>query len=203
MPRASVRDRLLAAGLETLRTQGFNGCGVQDITDAAGVPKGSFYNHFDSKEALGAAVVDQYMRASVQDLSLLQDTAKTPLRRLRAYFAWQVERLVEGRFECGCLLANFAAELADHSPLIRERVAASFTEWSSHIEDVLREAQASGEVAPDVAPDMLATFMLGAWEGAVLRSRVEKGRAPLDAFLRLAFDRSLEQGTPACSQSSG
>ncbi|NTX11685.1 TetR family transcriptional regulator C-terminal domain-containing protein [Myxococcus sp. CA051A] len=199
MPRASVRDKLLAAGLETLRTQGFNGCGVQDITDAAGVPKGSFYNHFESKEALGAAVVDQYMRASSADLSLLRDTSLTPLRRLRAYFAAQVEVLVAGRFECGCLLANFAAELADHSPLIRERVAASFAEWSSRLEEVLLEAQGSGEVAKDVAPEMLATFMLGAWEGAVLRSRVEKGRAPLDAFLRLAFDRSLEQATAACA----
>ncbi|MFY2562209.1 TetR family transcriptional regulator C-terminal domain-containing protein [Corallococcus terminator] len=199
MPRVSVREKLLAAGLETLRTQGFNGCGVQDITDAAGVPKGSFYNHFDSKEALGAAVVDQYMRASSADLSLLRDTSLTPLRRLRAYFAAQVESLVAGRFECGCLLANFAAEMADHSPLIRERVAASFTEWSLHLEEVLREAQAAGEVAQDVSPAMLATFMLGAWEGAVLRSRVEKGRTALDAFLRLAFDRTLEQGTPACT----
>ncbi|MCP3168378.1 TetR/AcrR family transcriptional regulator [Myxococcus qinghaiensis] len=199
MPRVSVREKLLAAGLETLRTQGFNGCGVQDITDAAGVPKGSFYNHFDSKEALGAAVVDQYMRASSADLALLRDTSLTPLRRLRAYFAAQVESLVAGRFECGCLLANFAAELADHSPLIRERVAASFTEWSLRLEEVLLEAQEAGEVAKDVSPGMLATFMLGAWEGAVLRSRVEKGRAPLDAFLRLAFDRSLEQGIPACT----
>ncbi|AGC48383.1 TetR family transcriptional regulator [Myxococcus stipitatus DSM 14675] len=200
MPRPSVRDRLLAAGLETLRTQGFNGCGVQDITDAAGVPKGSFYNHFDSKEALGAAVVDQYMRVGEERLAPLQDTSLTPLRRLRQYFAAQVDMLVETKFECGCLLANFAAELADHSPLIRERVAASFATWARRIEDVLREAQAAGEVAADVSPDMLATFMLSAWEGAVLRARVEKGRAPLDGFLWLAFDRALSQGTPACSR---
>ncbi|MCP3102236.1 TetR/AcrR family transcriptional regulator [Myxococcus sp. K15C18031901] len=199
MPRASVRDRLLAAGLETLRQQGFNGCGVQDITDAAGVPKGSFYNHFDSKEALGAAVVDHYMQVGEAQWTRLEDTSLTPLRRLRAYFAEQVETLVAGRFECGCLLANFAAELADHSPAIRERVAASFAQWSARIERVLEAAQAAGEVAPDVAPAMLATFLLGAWEGAVLRSRVMKDRAPLDAFLRLAFDRSLEMGTPACA----
>jgi len=191
---------LLAAGLETLRQQGFNGCGVQDITDAAGVPKGSFYNHFDSKEALGAAVVDHYMQVGESQWKRLEDTSLSPLRRLRAYFAEQVDTLVAGRFECGCLLANFAAELADHSPAIRERVAASFAAWSGRLAKVLGEAQAQGEVARDVPPDMLATFMLGAWEGAVLRSRVTKDRAALDAFLRLAFDRSLEAGTPACSQ---
>ena len=57
MAKANVRERLLDAGLETLHRCGFNGCGVQEIAETAGVPKGSFYNHFESKEALGAAVL--------------------------------------------------------------------------------------------------------------------------------------------------
>ena len=52
MPRPSMRDHLVASALEALHRQGFNGSAVQDITDAAGVPKGSFYNYFESKEAL-------------------------------------------------------------------------------------------------------------------------------------------------------
>ena len=52
MAKPSARDRILDAAVQTLHERGFNGCGVQDITDAAGVPKGSFYSHFDSKEAL-------------------------------------------------------------------------------------------------------------------------------------------------------
>ena len=55
-----VRERLLEAGVQTFSKSGFNGCSVQDITDAAGVPKGSFYNHFESKEALGAAALEHY-----------------------------------------------------------------------------------------------------------------------------------------------
>ena len=60
MARPDVRERLLDAGVEIFHRCGFNGCGVQEITEAAGVPKGSFYNHFVSKEALGAAVLDRY-----------------------------------------------------------------------------------------------------------------------------------------------
>jgi TetR/AcrR family transcriptional repressor of nem operon len=60
MARPNVRERLLDAGVEIFHRCGFNGCGVQEITEAAGVPKGSFYNHFASKEALGAAVLDSY-----------------------------------------------------------------------------------------------------------------------------------------------
>ncbi len=62
MPRPNVREKIVDAGLRVLIEKGFNGCGVQDITAAAGVPKGSFYNHFESKEALGAEVVERYGR---------------------------------------------------------------------------------------------------------------------------------------------
>ena len=60
MSSQGVRERLLDAGVQTFSKSGFNGCSVQDITEAAGVPKGSFYNHFESKEALGAAALDHY-----------------------------------------------------------------------------------------------------------------------------------------------
>ena len=67
MARPNVRERLLDAGVEIFHRCGFNGCGVQEITEAAGVPKGSFYNHFASKEALGAAVLDRYWHQRVGD----------------------------------------------------------------------------------------------------------------------------------------
>ena len=60
MAKPNVKEKLIEAGLKTLLAGGFNGVGVQEITDAAGVPKGSFYNHFDSKETLGAEIVERY-----------------------------------------------------------------------------------------------------------------------------------------------
>jgi TetR/AcrR family transcriptional repressor of nem operon len=57
MAKPNLREEILTAGLATLHGRGFNATSVQDITEAAGVPKGSFYNHFASKEDLGAAVV--------------------------------------------------------------------------------------------------------------------------------------------------
>ena len=87
MPKPNVREQLLEAGLRTLHTQGFNGCAVQDITQAAGVPKGSFYNHFASKEAFGAEVVDVYFDSGLSELrALLTNEKVPPLERLRSYF---------------------------------------------------------------------------------------------------------------------
>ena len=60
MARQNTREQIVQAGLKCLVEKGFNGVGVQDITTTAGVPKGSFYNHFESKEALGAEIVERY-----------------------------------------------------------------------------------------------------------------------------------------------
>ncbi|MDC0714507.1 TetR family transcriptional regulator C-terminal domain-containing protein [Stigmatella sp. ncwal1] len=191
MARASVREQIVVAGMKTLLQQGFNGCGVQDITSAAGVPKGSFYNHFESKEALGVEVVERYWRSSNSRLSLLRDSSIVPLERLRRCFTSQVEALIEWNYERGCLLGNLAAEMSDHSQLIRERVAVAFAEWSRELEKVIQQAQAAGEISASMAPAALAVFLINAWEGAVLRSRVDRSRAALDAFMSITFDKVL------------
>ena len=89
----------------------------------------------------------------------------------------------------GCLLGNFSAELADHSPLIRERLAALSASWTGDIEDAVRDAQTDGSVSTKSNPADLAAFLLDAYEGALLRARVEKSGAPLDRFMTITFDR--------------
>src|SRR5277367_507978 len=86
MARSNVKEQLIQAGLKTLIDKGFNGVGVQEITEQAGVPKGSFYNHFESKEALGAEVVERYGMNSTRRAVLLDKTVP-PVERLRTHFA--------------------------------------------------------------------------------------------------------------------
>jgi TetR/AcrR family transcriptional repressor of nem operon len=190
MPRPNVREELLSAGLETLHSRGFNATSVQDITEAAGVPKGSFYNHFASKDDLGAAVVERYSARNEARRRILQDLAIPPLARLRRYF----EALSEtGRYPdaSGCLLGNFATELSNQSPAIRARVSAAFVSWTDALAQVIDEAQRAGAISGGCAPTALASFVVDAWEGAVLRAKVEKNRAPLDGFLAMVFTKVL------------
>src|ERR1700679_734699 len=105
-----VRERLLEAGVRTFSKSGFNGCSVQDITDAAGVPKGSFYNHFESKEALGAAALEYYWAQASRDrLEILTRQGLSPRQRLRIYFDQVTAEIAEIGFTCGCLIGNMAA----------------------------------------------------------------------------------------------
>ena len=191
MPRPSSRDRLVRSALETLHRQGFNGSAVQDITSAAGLPKGSFYNYFESKEALALEVIDRYGTEQGALAAGLSDESLRPVERLRRYFAALAATLAEQHYERGCLLGNFSTELADQSRVIRDRLRASFAAWSRQLETCIRDGQQAGEIAPELDPRVLAGFLLNSFEGAMLRMKVEKDGSPLDDFMTLIFSRVL------------
>jgi TetR/AcrR family transcriptional repressor of nem operon len=190
MARPSVKEQILQAGLKILLEKGFNGVGVQEITDTAGVPKGSFYNHFESKEALGAEVVERY-GADTARRQLLLDESQPALKRLRGHFERLNKVFVKSKFERGCLLGNFSAELSNQSPVIRRELAELYQRWSRDIELAIADGQAEGAIARDKNPAEIAAFLLDAYEGALLRARVERSRVPFDRFMHFAFDRIL------------
>jgi TetR/AcrR family transcriptional repressor of nem operon len=192
MAKANVRERLLDAGLETLHRRGFNGCGVQEITEAAGVPKGSFYNHFESKEALGAAVVDRYWQQRADaSLQILDDAKLRPCERLRSYFAAMAAKMAKRGYTGGCLIGNLGAELSDQSKLVSDHLAAVFAGWTEAVETCIRDGQQEGEIGADCDAAILASFLINAWEGAVLRAKVEKSGTPFVEFNQIVFGKLL------------
>jgi TetR/AcrR family transcriptional repressor of nem operon len=189
--KIDVRKRLLSAGLEALHKRGFNATGVQDITDAANVPKGSFYNHFASKDALGVEVVKHYTALGEGRRQSMVDGTGAPLARLRAYFKTLNQLGPANGYSCGCLLGNFGAELSSQSADIRAALDEALAGWTKDIARVIAEAQKTGDVSRDLPANTLAAFLLNAWQGAVIRSKVEKSSAPLDAFMAVAFNKIL------------
>ena len=190
MPRPNTKEQLIVAGLNALLEKGFNGVGVQEITEQAGVPKGSFYNHFESKEALGAEIVERYGLNSTRRAILLDKTVP-PLQRLRTHFETLNDTFTKSKFERGCLLGNFSAELANQSPVIRESLVTLFERWTKDLEVAIADAQSEGTVSSDRDAGDIAAFLLDAYEGTLLRARVQRDRAPFDRFMKLAFDRIL------------
>ncbi len=188
MPRPSARDKLLDAAVKMLHAHGFNGCGVQDITDAAGVPKGSFYNHFDSKEALGAAALDRYWQdRACAALRGLSDQDVPALDRLRRYFDTMAAGLAGRGYAAGCLIGNLSAELSDQSRLVCDRLSSVFAGWSRAVETCLRDGQCAGQVRADLDAAALAAFLVNAWQGTVLRARVDKDGAAFRHFHDVVF----------------
>lgn len=193
MSKDETRTALIQAGRRIILESGYNSAGVQAILAAAGVPKGSFYYYFPSKEAFGLAVLDDFAAENrASRLSFLQDVSKKPLTRLRDYFEARVRRYEESGFsDGGCLLGNLGEEMAAQNEAFREPLEAYFAAWRADIAACLREAQAAGEVPESLDPTTTADFALSGWQGAILRSKVVRGRAPFDAFLAILFGSVL------------
>lgn len=196
MPKPNVREKIVAAGFERLHSHGFNGSGVQDITNAAQVPKGSFYNHFESKEALGAAALDRYWELTERGLRILSDESIPPLERLKRYFESLADLMQSWKYAKGCMVGNFSTELADQSRLMRDRLAMIFAAWTRALEGCIREAQAKRAINTDLDAATLAAFLLNAWEGAVLRSKVDKDGVAQRQFLTVVFACLLAPEAP-------
>src|ERR1700730_11116871 len=124
MARPSLREKLASSAVETLHAKGFHGCSIQDITDAAGGPKGSFFNHFESKEALAIDALGRYLQSCRPDALL--DQTPPPLERLKNHFNSLTDRIEASNFERGCMLGNLAIETADAHPQMREKLRIAF-----------------------------------------------------------------------------
>jgi TetR/AcrR family transcriptional repressor of nem operon len=187
MARESVKEQIIIAAVEALHRRGFNGTSVQDITDAAKVPKGSFYNHFESKEELAAVALDRYWQWVQTSLASLRDAGTPPVDRLRQYFRRLSERARRHEYRAGCMIGNMSTEMPEQSRLVRKRLAVVLAAWSGALESCIREAQADGTMRRDLDAKVVAAFLLNSFEGAVMRSKVDRDGAAFAAFEEVAF----------------
>ncbi len=182
-PNPDVRRRLLAAGLDLVHARGFAASGVKDITDAAGVPKGSFYAYFPSKEAFAAAILEHYWADISERLLPILDAEGAAPQRITRFFHALADEHEAGDFLLGCLIGNLSLELAGASEPVRAVLVSILDRWGGALASCVRAGQrGSGGIRVDLDAGELAAQLIEAWEGAALRGKVNRGRAPYDRF---------------------
>jgi TetR/AcrR family transcriptional repressor of nem operon len=169
---------------------------VRDIVQAAGVPQGSFTNHFASKEAFALEVIDLYVEEARAAREGLRDDSRPPLQRLRAYIDATKNRLNRHGMRNGCLLGNFTAEASEQSEAIRERLLAHFAEGQAAIAYCLRAAVAAGEIAPSTDCDEVAAFVISSLQGANLMAKLLRSPEPVERFREILFTQVLPRIGP-------
>ncbi|MGC4062277.1 MAG: TetR family transcriptional regulator C-terminal domain-containing protein [Aquabacterium sp.] len=193
MPRTAdktdIPNRLTEAGYALFKQHGYNATGIQQITDQAGVPKGSFYNHFESKEAFAAQIIRNYAQWVENAWHKgLQDAPASPLATIRQLFAMFIAHHAQSGCQ-GCLVGNFAAEVVEASPHCRSVLSAVMQDWRGRLAMLIAQAQQAGELREDLDAQTMAGFFWDAWEGALLRTKVDNSVQPLEDALRLMLDK--------------
>lgn len=193
IPRENLqtREMLIRCGTEILTEQGFMATGIDTVLKRVGVPKGSFYHYFDSKEAFGQAVLESYAGYFARKLDRwLLDASLPLLQRLRGFVDEAKAGMARHEFRRGCLVGNLGQEVTLLPDSYREQLDAVFRSWELRLSRCLQAAQAAGELAADADCEALASFFWIGWEGAVLRARLVRSDVPLEIFMQ-GFVRSL------------
>lgn len=161
-----TRARLLEAAFHEIHRSGFRSADLDVILAEAGVTKGALYHHFDSKEALGYAVVDEVISGMTQE-KWVQPlvAAEDPIEVLVGIV--QSTSLRKKDLERGCPLLNLSQEMSGLDEGFRRRTARVFRAWHDAIAVALQKGQKRRVVRNDIDPDEMATFLIAAYEGYI------------------------------------
>ena len=130
-----TRELLLRAGLEVLTEKGFSATGIEEILGRVGVPKGSFYHYFDSKEAFGLDLIERYGEFFARKLDRhLGNPALSPLSRLRAFVIDATDGMARYQFRRGCLIGNLGQEMGALPESFRTRLTETFDDWQARLD---------------------------------------------------------------------
>src|SRR5580658_3966084 len=162
-----TRELLLQAAFQEIYRSGYRSADLDAILAAAGVTKGALYYHFDNKEALGYAVVDEIIASNlhqkwVQPLRNAKNPIDVLVRIVRS------ESLKRADVERGCPLLNLSQEMSGLDEGFRRRTAKVYKHWHDAMAEALREGQKRGVVRSDINANETATFVIAAWEGYIV-----------------------------------
>lgn len=185
MAQSTIREDIIRKGANLIHAQGFKATGIQQILNAAGIPKGSFYFYFKSKEDFGIAVID-YFTATTGEIfrRYLENKKIPPLRRLESLFEHFEATFEKSGNALGCPIGNLSLELADINERLRAHLGTVIKELITGIESCLREAKRDKSLPTDLDTVDTACFIFHAFEGAIMHMKVEKSIEPYRAFRR-------------------
>lgn len=182
-----TREALLDAGLHAFLEHGYHGTGIKSVLDRVGVPKGSFYNYFESKEAFGAATIAYFADCMGKKMATAMDGAPNALEGLRRFFTEEMRGFEATGFVGGCLVANLGGEL-EGSDVFRDALGGAMGRYVEGVSAAIARAQSEGVVRSDLSAASLGRLLVDAWEGAVIRMKIERSLAPLEHCLSSLLD---------------
>ena len=188
----TTKDRILEAGAEIIHQKGYNHTGIQEVLNAAKVPKGSFYNYFKSKEDFGLQIIDrfqsQFDRLAIE---ILEDVSMTPLQRIDRFLGASMEHFHNSNYTGGCPIGNLAQEMGDLSSAFRKKLGDAMDAMVIAYAKVLTKAQSSGEISEHLDVNAAAYFIVAGWHGAIIQMKLTQNLAPLETHRKFIFDHIL------------
>ena len=174
-----VRDTILATGQRLMAGKGYSAVGLNEILAEAGVPKGSFYHYFGSKDAFGEALLKNYFEDYLAELDVtLAQPGMTMAQRLVSYF--EIWQRTQSFFDCQgkCLAVKMAAEVADLSEAMRLAIQRGTAGIVSRLAQAVKAGVAEGSLTISGDPGQTAQSLYQLWLGASVMVKIERDMTP-------------------------
>ena len=181
-----IRDHILATGQRIMAGKGFSAVGLNEILTDAGVPKGSFYHYFSSKEAFGVDMLARYFDDYLAELdATLSQPGLTMAQRLMNY--WQLWRESQSFSDCQgkCLAVKLGAEVADLSDSMRGTLQTGTAGIIARLADALEAGVEEGSLSIDDKPSRVAESLYQLWVGASLMVKIVRNTGPFDSAMSM------------------
>jgi TetR/AcrR family transcriptional repressor of nem operon len=181
---ADTRRNILDAAQRIMAHKGYSAVGINEVLTEAGVPKGSFYHFFASKDAFGEALLKSYFAEYVADMDRVVARPDQPAaERLMAY--WRQWRETQSLDDCQgkCLAVKLGAEVADLSESMRLTLKEGTGAIVDRIERTIADGLADGSITVDGDPRDTAQALYDMWLGASVMSKIHRSLAPLDTAM--------------------
>ena len=176
-----TKSQLLTMGYQLIAKKGFTAVGIKEILDSAGVPKGSFYHYFASKEAFGEAIIDQYFKEYNQRLDTIAAQDVSAQQKIYDYFALWYNTQQNGCNDKKCLVVKLSAEVADISEPMREALASGYQQVIAWLSAQISAGWEDGSLPcpTNIDAEGLAKRWYYTWLGASLMAKTNQTNTPL------------------------
>ncbi|MGU3495354.1 TetR/AcrR family transcriptional regulator [Xanthobacteraceae bacterium A53D] len=179
-----VRSHILDTARRLIAARGFSGVGLTEILVSAGVPKGSFYHYFASKESFGADLLDDYFKAYLDELDALLADERVPARaRLSAYLRFWRDNQERDDPEGKCLAVKLGAEVSDISEDMRTMLKSGTSAIIDRLSRVVTQGLADGSIQSPRDPHATAETLYQLWLGASIMTKIARSPAPFDTAM--------------------
>lgn len=177
----AARQHILEAARPLIGLRGFSAVGLAQILDVAGIPKGSFYHYFESKEAFGEALLQSYIDDYLIKMDdIIRNDDESAIKRITRYFTFWRDTHIDGQIGNKCLIVKLAAEVSDLSEPMRAILNVGTRAVIDRLSALIARGQAEGAIRSKQPAQMLAASLYQLWLGSTLLAKITRNSPPFD-----------------------
>ncbi|MGX9462054.1 TetR/AcrR family transcriptional regulator [Shewanella sp. A14] len=168
------KQAICAVGEKLFALHGYSAVGIKLILDEVGIPKGSFYHYFASKEAFAAEVVEYYFQQRIEPIVMDPDVNfKANVTVMLGGYHQLIDFLFSDSQPRGCLMGNLMVEVSPQASLLHQTLNQLYDQWLNLFSELIEQGQQQGFIRTDLTATVLASVFWSNWQGTMLRCKIK------------------------------